>query len=119
MRSFPDSFDHLCYGLTLKQHLSFGSQPLTSSIFEQRLSINQRTELFREMTPKDPVGEGAESHSVTCGKNHRGAIEAQAQAWVHHTPRQTEHRSVKKQIEKPSGSQGEVDEADEGERDEA
>ena len=85
----------------------------------QRLSINQRTELFREMTPKDPVGERAESHSVTCGKNHRGAIEAQAQAWVHHTPRQTEHRSVKKQIEKPSGSQGEVDEADEGERDEA
>jgi hypothetical protein len=27
-------------------------------LFEQRLSLNQRTELFWEMAPKDPVGEG-------------------------------------------------------------
>ena len=47
-------------------------------LFEQRLSLNQRTKLLREMTPKDPVGEGAESHSVTCGKNHGRAIGAQA-----------------------------------------
>jgi len=47
-------------------------------LFEQRLSLNQRTKLLREMTPKDPVGEGAESRSVTCGENHRGAFGAQA-----------------------------------------
>jgi hypothetical protein len=45
-------------------------------LFEQRLSLNQRAKLLWEMTPKDPVSEGAESHSVTCGKNDRGAIEA-------------------------------------------